>query len=335
MLKGLYILDEQSYAKIYGDDAKQIIESMVHIYAPPQTKTSILDNMHLLNEADIILSGWGGPKMDRPFMEAAPRLKAVFYGAGSIKALVTDDFWNRKIPITSAFSINAMPVADFTVGQILFSIKNGWQFANRTGTEQKAMLRKDLSQGRAGTNGGVVGIVSLGMIGRKVCELLRAFDLRVIAYDPFVSEEAARKLNVELVSLDELFALSDVVSLHTPWLKETEGMITGKHIASMKRWATLINTSRGAVINEPEMIEVLQSRPDLYALLDVTYPEPPAADSPLRTLPNVILTPHIAGALAFGETSRMGLFMAEELKRFCNGEPLKGAVTKEQASIMA
>ncbi len=137
-----------------------------------------------------------------------------------------------------------------------------------------------------------------------------------------------------MVSLDELFRRAEVVSMHTPWLKETEGLITGAHIASMKPYSTFINTSRGAVVCETEMLDVLKDRPDLVAVIDVTYPEPPAPDSPLYTLPNVILTPHIAGAI-HDECRRMGQMMIAELERFLAGQPLKWAVTREQVAIMA
>jgi len=149
-----------------------------------------------------------------------------------------------------------------------------------------------------------------------------------------VTDEIAKDLNVQLCSLETLFEQCDVVSLHTPWLKETEGMITGKHIASMKPGATFINTSRGAIVNEPEMINVLKERPDLFAVLDVTYPEPPQPGSDLYTLPNVILTPHIAGSMN-GECRRMGRYMVEELQRYLSGQPLQWQITKERAAIMA
>lgn len=172
------------------------------------------------------------------------------------------------------------------------------------------------------------------MIGKRVCELLKPFDLEILAYDPFVSAEQAERLKVRLCSLETLFRQSDVVSLHTPWLKETEGMIRGEHLASMNKGATFINTSRGAVVNEPEMIRVLQERPDLQAVLDVTYPEPPEPGSPLYTLPNVVLTPHIAGSLA-RECSRMGMYAAEEARRFVQGEPPRYAITRELSQRLA
>jgi phosphoglycerate dehydrogenase-like enzyme len=172
------------------------------------------------------------------------------------------------------------------------------------------------------------------MVGRRVCELLKPFDVKVIAYDPYVRKETADELGVELCSLDEVFLRSDVVSLHTPWLKETEKMIKGKHFMMMKSGASFINTARGAVVHEEEMIEVLAKRQDLQAVLDVTWPEPPKVGSPLYTLPNVVLTPHIAGSMD-GECRRMGRYMVDELKRYINGEPLKWSITKEKAAILA
>jgi phosphoglycerate dehydrogenase-like enzyme len=122
--------------------------------------------------------------------------------------------------------------------------------------------------------------------------------------------------------------------MHTPWLKETEGMITGEHFAAMKPNATFINTARGAVVREGEMIEMLRERTDLFAVLDVTYPEPPEPGSPLYTLPNVVLTPHIAGSLS-GECRRMGGYVVEELKRYLCGEPQLWPISREQAATLA
>jgi phosphoglycerate dehydrogenase-like enzyme len=185
-----------------------------------------------------------------------------------------------------------------------------------------------------GAYGSTVGIISLGMAGSRVAELLRSFEVKVLAYDPFVAQEKARSLNVEMCPLEEVFLRSDVVTLHTPWLKETEGMITGRHFASMRSGATFINTARGAVVREQEMIQVLKERPDLFAVLDVTWPEPPESDSALYSLPNVILTPHIAGAMG-PECRRLGRYMVEELQRYVAGRPLRWAITREQARLLA
>jgi phosphoglycerate dehydrogenase-like enzyme len=172
------------------------------------------------------------------------------------------------------------------------------------------------------------------MDGRLVRERLRPFDLRVVAYDPYVTPEEARVIGVDLMSLEDLFESSEVVSLHSPLLPETEGMILGSHVASMKWNATLINTSRGAVVREAEMVEVLEERPDLWAVLDVTNPEPPEPGSRLYNLPNVLLTPHIAGSLG-SECRRMGRLVVDELRRYVAGVPLEYEITRERAALMA
>ncbi|MHB1001074.1 MAG: hydroxyacid dehydrogenase [Armatimonadota bacterium] len=330
MLKGIFILDTGAYDRIYGDSERNDISSLVDIYVPQQTPQSIRENPEIINEADIIFSGWGGPHIDVNFLKTAPNLKAVFYGAGSIKGIVSDAFWDRGILISSAYGANAVPVAEYTVSQIIFCLKSGWHYASSTRRNRNWKERFPVP----GTYRSTVGIISLGMVGKHVCRLLKSYDLKVLAYDPFVSEQDALDLGVELCSLDEIFERSDVVSLHTPLLKETEGMITGRHLASMKQYSSFINTSRGAVIRECEMIEVLQDRPDIQAVLDVTHPEPPVPDSPLYKLPNVVLTPHIAGCQD-EECKRMGRCMVDELKLFLDGKPLKWGITRERVAILA
>jgi len=332
MLKGLYVMNSK-FPIVYSEEIRRQIEELVQIYAPPMTREKLQEQPELLQDLEVLFCGWGAPVLNETFLEAAPNLKAVFYGAGSIRSTVTEAFWEKGIPITSAYAANALPVADYTLSQILFLLKGGWHAALQVKKERSYRIKKDFDQ-VPGTYGSTVGLVSLGMIGRRVCELLKPFDLKVIAYDPFVSEEAARSLNVELCGLEELFRRADVVSLHTPWLEETVGMIKGEHFASMKPWASFLNTSRGAVVREEEMLDVLAERPDLFAVLDVTYPEPPAETSRIYSLPNVIVTPHIAGSIN-AECGRMGSYMLEELRRYLAGEPLKWQITREKAAIMA
>ncbi len=330
MPKGIFILDAEAYEKIYGKALRDEAAKLIDIYAQPQTPESVKENPSILRDAEVILTGWGGPVMDEEFLAAAPNLKAVFYGAGTIKNVVTDAFWKRGIIITSAYAANAVPVAEFTLSQILFCLKRGWHHALAIKRDGKYPPRTPVP----GAYGSTVGIISLGMIGRIVCRLLQPFDLKIIAYDSFATPDTASELNVELVGLDDVFARADVVSLHAPWLKETEGMITGEHFSAMKPNASFINTARGAIVREDEMIEVLRARADLTVVLDVTFPEPPEEGSPLYTLDNVILTPHIAGSMD-GECRRMGDYAVAELQRWLAGEPLRWQITREKADIMA
>lgn len=329
-MRGLFVLNQDAYRLIYGAEERADIDALVDIVAPPLTAAMVRQQLDCLEDVEVILSGWGMIPLDAEVLAAAPKLKAVFYGAGSIRYFTTDAFWERDIVVTSAYEANAQPVMEYTVAQILFSLKRGWYFA-RTVRDLHAYPPDRTLPGAYGSR---VGLIGLGMIGRMVAKHLRQFDLHLLAHDPLISAANAAALGVELCSLEDLFARCHVVSLHAPWLPETVGMITGRHLASMQENATFINTARGALVREDEMIAVLQQRPDLQAVLDVTWPEPPAADSPFYTLPNVVLTPHIAGSLA-GECRRMGREMVGELRRYLAGEPLRLQITRAQARTMA
>ena len=324
-------MDPGSWSRIYGPEQQAQIAGMVEVLAPVLSPREALQRPDLLQQMDILLSGWGGPILDKNFLELAPKLKALMYGAGSVRHMLSPEFWDRKIVVTTANAANAIPVAEFSLAHILLGLKRAWLQSvemkrTRAFPETKIPL--------AGCYGSTVGLISLSTIGRLVLERLVTFDVKVIAYDPTATPAQAAALNVKLVSLAELFTRSDVVSLHAPLLPETTGLITGSLLAGMKPGAVFINTARGAIVRETEMIEVLSVRPDLTAILDVTCPEPPETTSKLFDLPNVVLTPHIAGSVE-RECRRMGQWAADELRRYLAGEPLKTPVTPERASLMA
>jgi phosphoglycerate dehydrogenase-like enzyme len=325
----LFLLDEFHAPNVYGPSELERLETTIRRPFRFLTQDNVFDNAHDLSEVEVIFSSWGMPMCDDRLLDLFPKLKAIFYAAGSVRYFVTDALWRRDILLSSSNNALSATVAEFALAQILLSLKWAWKHAADARSSKK-MVR----QNPPGTYDSVVGLISLGTIARKLLELMRPFHFQVVAYDPFVSKQAARELGVELVSLEDLFEMSDVVSLHTPLLPETEGMIRGHHLNRMKYGATFINTARGAIVNEPEMIEVLESRPDLYALLDVTWPEPPAPTSPLYVLPNVMLTPHIAGAMGT-ECRRLGSMAIDEFERYLRGAPLLGQVQEEMMSMIA
>ncbi len=329
MPKGVFLVPPPNFHLAFGPELAAQAAALIDIPPEPVAPADVDRHAALLREADCVLSSWGMPRLDGELLAKMPRLKAVFYGAGSVRGFTTDAAWNRGIRIVSAWGANAVPVAEFAFAQIVLALKRAWPHAMAL-RGARAWSRLPV----AGAFASTVGLVSLGMIGRLLCERLRTLDVRILAHDPFVSPEAARALGAELRPLGALFAESDVVSLHTPWLPETERLIRGAHFDSMKPGAAFINTARGAVVHEQEMIAALQRRPDLFAALDVTWPEPPPPDSPLFTLPNVMLTPHIAGSID-GECRRMGRFMIDELRRWLAGEPFLWEVTREKAGLLA
>jgi phosphoglycerate dehydrogenase-like enzyme len=332
--KGLFALEPPFFDLVYGGDNLLNLRTLVDVSAPALSREQIVQRPDLLRDVELIFSSWGAPSLNLSFLDAAPRLRAVFHAAGTVKPLVTDEFWNRNVTLANAAHANAIPVAEFTLAQIILSLKRTWWHIREVRERMTYPDRtSELSYG-PGAYGSVVGIVSLGRIGTLVREKLRMLDVKVLAYDPFLTPERAKELDVQSVTLEELFRRSDVVSLHAPLLKETHGLITGRHFASMKRNATFINTARGVIVDEEQMIASLIHRPDLFAILDVVCQEPPPQDSPLYRLPNVILTPHIAGSL-HDECRRLGRFIVEETERFLSGQALHWQVTREQAALEA
>lgn len=326
-MKAIYLLPEHNYPLIYGPDEQREIATQVELIAARQDAQSLLQQpMGRFAQVEAIFSGWGMAKMDSTFFEHFPNLKILFYGAGAVSGFVTDEVWRRNVVICNANVANGIAVAEYTVAQIYLCLKQVWQTALRI--KREGRYQKPLHV--AGAYGSTVGIISLGAIGRMVAARLRASDLHLLAYDPYATPEQAATLGVELTTLEDLFARSDVITCHTPWLPETEGLLNGHLFRLMKTGANFINTARGAVVNEPELIEVLGERPDLFAVLDVTWPEPPVADSPLYSLPNVIVTPHVAGTMN-NECWRMGRMMVDELRRWLAGEPLQHRVSPEYA----
>mgnify|MGYP002063449750 CR=1 FL=1 len=164
------------------------VEALIDVYAPPQTAASVAENPGVLAEAEVIMSGWGMAKMDEAFLAAAPKLQFVFYGAGSIRGFATDAAWERGVRITSAYAANAIPTAEFALAQILISLKRGWYFVRALQREGRYPERTPVP----GAYGSKVGLISLGMIGSYVTELLQAFDIEVLAYTS--SEEKAARL---------------------------------------------------------------------------------------------------------------------------------------------
>jgi len=327
-LTGIFILNETSYKSIYSPSQIDDIKKLVDIPSALQTKESIQDNLHLLEGVDVIFSGWGAPKLDREFLNAAPSLKAVFYGAGSVRTVVTPDFWEADIPITSAWKMNAIPVAEYTLSQILFCLKLGWQH------NHYREIRPPIRLPVHGAYHSTVGLIGMGAIAKLVRNLLLNHDIKVLVHDPFVSQKTAKEWNVELVSLNEIFKRSSVVSLHCPDLPTTTGMIKREHFESMPQWASFINTARSATVRHTDLCDVLEKRADLWAILDVTEDATEEEFKRLVDLPNAVLTPHIAGSVG-PECHRMGQLMVDELGRFLDGKPMKYQLLEERARNMA
>jgi phosphoglycerate dehydrogenase-like enzyme len=275
-----------------------------------------------LADVEVAFSTWGMPRLNSTQLDALPRLQAVFYAAGSVQSFARP-FLERGIAVFSAWQSNAVPVAEFTLAQILLATKGYFRNERECRTYESRMSHPYRGHGNYGET---VALLGAGAIGRLVIGLLKPFHLNVIVFDPFLSEEDAAALGVEKVTLEAAFSRGYIVSNHLANKPETVKMLNAPLFALLRDSATFINTGRGATVDEDALIAEFTRRPTLTALLDVTWPEPPVADSPLYALPNIHLTSHIAGSIG-DEVRRMADDMIAEFVRWERGEPTTSRVT--------
>jgi phosphoglycerate dehydrogenase-like enzyme len=281
-----------------------------------------------LRDVELLVTGWGCPPLDAAALAAAPKLRAIVHTAGSVRAHVTDACWDRGIEVTSAAAANAVPVAEYTLAMILLSGKRVLERArgyreNRTRDDWLAVPR-DVGNYRR-----TVGILSASMIGRRVIELLQPHDLRILVHDPYVGDVEG----AERVGLAELFARSDVLSVHTPLLPETRGLVNRELLGSMRRDAVLINTARGAVLDQDALAEATGAG-RIRAILDVTEPEVLPPGHPLWDDGNVLITPHLAGSQG-NEMGRLAELAVAEVARWAAGDRFAHPVHRDRMGLIA
>ena len=268
-----------------------------------------------LADVEVVFSTWGIPALSSEDVKQMPKLQALFYAAGA-----TDNFaracFDNNVKVCSAWLANAIPVAEFCVAQIILALKGFFRYA-RTFTSREAWCHEMVGPGCYGET---IALIGAGAISTKVQELLKSYNLNVIV----VPSRAENRT----VSLEEAFSKALIVSNHLPDRDDNVAVLNRELFASMRKGATFINTGRGRQVDEAALIDVMKKRPDLTALLDVTYPEPAEAGSELYTTPNIFLTPHMAGSMN-DEVHRMADYMIEEFTRFANGEDLKYQVSEK------
>ena len=319
--------------KIYLCEKEENVRNVYCDTGRVYTKAEVLNAPQLFKNTEYVFSTWGMPAFtEEEIKSCLPSLKAVFYGAGTVQAFARP-FLNCGVKVFSAWAANAVPVAEYTVAQIILANKGFFSSSRLAKTGDRRTATQN-SRAYPGNYGVKIGIIGAGMIGKLVIRMLKQYNLEALVFDPFLPDETAAELGVKKVSLERVFKECQVVSNHLANNAQTQGMLGGKLFESMLPNATFINTGRGAQVVEQDLINTLKARPDLMAILDVTFPEPPEKGNQLYTLPNCILTPHIAGSSG-NEVRRMGEYMKEEYKKLTRNEPCQYEVTLEMLKTMA
>ncbi len=282
-----------------------------------------------------VITGWGAPQLTPEVLDAAAELRIVAHAAGSVHFLLPDppeDFFRRGLRMTSATPTMSRYVAEHTLCLAIACLRRLSRFREEmkgtdlwwgTGSE----LDPDTLIERR------VGMVGLGSITWEFVRLLKPFQCELWAYSKHGDRERAAREGVKLVELDELLGSCPIICLFAAVRPDTVKMIDRRRLALIPDGSVIVNPARGALIDEDALIEELQAG-RLWAGLDVTDPEPPAPDSPLRTLPNVLLAPHVGGPVP-SRYWDMAMFVVQELRRFFRGEPMEAEVTEQRLRGMA
>lgn len=317
--------------RVYGRGRKAELAAQTDLFPEYVTTADFPRQLERLRGVQVLFSTWGMSEELARLASGLPDLKAFFYAAGTVRSFAKP-LLDKGVIVVSAWAANAIPVSQFALAQILLSLKG--YFRNVRESARPGHRGRLLETDAPGVMGETVALLGCGRVGKAVAELLRPFQLQMLAYDPYLSDGDAAVLGVRPASLEECFAGAYVISNHLPDLPATRGLLGRALFASMRPGATFINTGRGATVDESGLASVLSARPDLTALLDVTDPEPAPADSAWHALENVRLSSHIAGSNG-NEVVRMADYCLEEFRAWRDARPLRYQVTREMLAKMA
>lgn len=305
---------EENIKRVYTQESLNWLTEHAGLTGEVYTKAMIRERPEQWSEVQYIFSTWGMPVFsENEIQNYFPNLEVVFYAAGSVQAFARP-FLNCKVKVFSAWAANAVPVAEYVTAQVILANK-GFFRCREIGNRKEYEKAREIHSAYPGNYGVNIGIIGAGMIGKLVIRMLKSYEFRILVFDPFLSDELAQELGVEKTTLDRIFSECQVVSNHLANNEQTKNMLNYTLFASMQPDAVFLNTGRGAQVVEADLMKVLQERPDLTAILDVTDPEPPKEDSLFYRLNNCILTPHIAGSSG-NELHRMAFYMLEEFRRY-------------------
>lgn len=285
-----------------------------------------------LADARIVITSWGVGPFDAAVLASLPKLELVAHTGATIKPFATDELFDRGVVVTQAGAGMARPVAEVSLTFTLALLHrvpemhnalragDGWYDADAVGVQREIL-------------GTPIAVIGASRTGRAYLELIRALGAEPLLVDPTIDADAAAELGAELLPLDEAVQRAQIVAVHAPTLPETHHLIGRRELALMPDGAGLVNTARSWLVDEVALIDELRSG-RISAAIDVFDEEPFAADSPFRSLPGVLVTPHRAAGTSQGRL-RQGRIVVDEIEAFAEGRMLAHAVDRDQLSSMA
>jgi len=335
-LASLTATDKEEFNFLCADTKKYIEDNFEVIWNNKKEHFTKEELKEKIKDVDAVVTHWGSPKIDKDVLENANKLKIVAHLAGTVNAYVSEEVYDKGIKVISANDLYfARSVAEGTIAYALVSLRridkhilnlhhkriDGWYDAAKM-TDIRGLLNRTF------------GIVSYGAISKHLASMLQVFGCKIKVYSRSISEEELHKYNMERVSLEELFSTCDIISVHTAYNEHTRHFIDKKYLRLIKDDALFINTSRGAVIKEEDLIEEL-SKGRFYAALDVFEEEPLPSDSRFYDMDNVLVIPHKGGPTKDMYRHLTTGILGEMVDFLLNGKEPDSLISKDRAFSMS
>lgn len=331
LMKIVFLQNEVWLHRMFGQNDLDCLGKLGEVVVRDQrTEADDEEIKRLLVNADVAVTCWGCHRLNNELVQNSPALRLVIHAGGSVKPVFASELFDRGIRIAANADPLGIGVAETALGLTIASVKDLWQVCAdvaQGGWDEHYDQIREMYELK-------IGVIGAGCAGRHYMKLLRNFDVTVMLYDPYVSSEDAGKMGARKMELEELLKQADVVSVHAPSIPETYHMLSASTLGMMKDDAILINTARGSLLDENALYEHMSRGKLKYACLDVTDPEPPAVDHPLRSLPNVIMSPHLAGLTNNG-LRRIGKSVVNQILAFAAGQPIDGEIQADMLKRMA
>lgn len=322
-MRALLSMEASAFPLVFGEAERRRLAHLMDVdLTRPDRRIEDVPSVER-DAVELLITGWGVQRLDAAVLERLPRLRGVVHWGGGI-GFLDGSATERGISVSSARPANAVPVAEFTLAMIILAAKDAFWVSREYGRRQ-AVVSREAELTHTGLFGRTIGVVGASSIGTLVMRMLADHDVEVLLFDPYSTDEDARRFGAERVTdLHELARRSSILSVHAPELPQTQGMISRAVLAALPDGATVINTARGSLLDQEALVdEVTTGR--LRAILDVTEPEVLPAGHPLYTLGQVFLTPHLAGSTG-SELRRLGAAAVAEVERFVSGVPFVNLV---------
>jgi len=332
----LYVCTPSHTRRVFRPEDYTRLQTHFDFHANPSERNYTSEQLaEEIEGVDALITGWGAPRVTPYVMERADRLRLIAHSAGSVRAMldaVVDTLRARNISVFSANRAIAYNVAESTIGYMILASRRWLDHIEVT--RRGGWQSPEVPTNGQYLRGSTVGLVSASTVAREVILLLKPFETDILVYDPYLSDWEAGRLGVEPVPvLEELFARSDFVSVHAPSLPATNKMIGARELGHLREGSVFVNTSRGSVVDHDALYEVARSG-HIQVVLDVTSPEPLPPDHPLRSLPNVYITPHISGAGYYGYF-KIGEMTTLAVENYFAGRPISGLVNLDRWELLA